>query len=252
MIQSESTAMADPLLEICVDDVAGLSAAIAGGADRIELCSALSVGGLSPSLGFMKLAADAPIPVHALIRPRPGNFHHDQTEVDVMKRDIEAAQRVGLAGVVIGASKAEGRLDQAALRALIAEAEGMDLTLHRAFDLAPDLIEAMETAVDLGFRHILTSGGQKTAEQGLDMLQALASAAGERISILPGGGVRAPLAARFLSIPGIRELHASCSRLPLDADPRLSDFGFIRPDSRETDADAVRALKQAMRAAVTV
>lgn len=238
--------MPDKLLEICVDDAAGLHAAIAGGADRIELCAALSVGGLTPSVGFMTLAAAAPIPVHALIRPRPGDFCHGPDEIDIMKQDIAAARAAGLAGVVIGASRADGRLDEEALRKLIAEADGMAVTLHRAFDLVPDLMEALETATGLGFRRILTSGGHKTGLEGIENLSLLAEAAGERLSIMPGGGVRPEYADRFLAIPGIYELHASCSKLPANTDLRLAEFGFIRPDSRETDVDAVRALKAVM------
>lgn len=235
-----------PMLEICVDDAAGLAAAVSGGADRIELCSALSVGGLTPSIGLMTLAARAPIPVHALIRPRPGDFHHGRDEVEIMKRDVAAAREAGLAGVVIGASLTDGRLDETALSALIAEADGVTLTLHRAFDLAPDLIEAMETAIGLGFHHILSSGGRRTALEGIETLAKLGEAAGDRISIMPGGGVRADVAAQLLALPGIRELHASCSRAPAACDPRLAEFGFIKPDSRETDEEAVRALKAVM------
>lgn len=240
--------MPERLLEICVDDAAGLAAAIAGGADRIELCSALSVGGLTPSAGFMRLAATAPIPVHALIRPRPGDFRHGPEEVDIMRRDIAMARDAGLAGVVIGASDEDGRLDEQALRALVAEADGMAMTLHRAFDLAPDLFEALETAIGLGIRRILTSGGRPTGLEGLENLAALAAKAGDRLSIMPGGGVRAECADRFLAIEGIFELHASCSKLPDSPDQRLAEFGFIRPDSRETDMEAVRALKAAMAA----
>lgn len=230
------------MLEVCVDDADGLAAAIAGGADRIELCSALGVGGLTPTRGFMALAAKSPIPVNAIIRPRIGGFAYSEDEISIMLSDIEAACEAGLAGVVIGASLPDGTLDRATLERLIKAAGTLDLTLHRAFDLVPDLDTAVETAIDLGFSRVLTSGGARHAEAGLPVLRRVASAGGGRISIMPGGGVRPGNAAAFLAISGIFELHASCSQ-PMAQNDDLVDFGFSPANARRTDVDTVRQMK---------
>ncbi|MGV3550727.1 copper homeostasis protein CutC [Rhizobium sp.] len=235
------------LLEICIDDLAGLEAAIEGGADRIELCSALALGGLTPSLGLMELAATFDIPCNAMIRPRAGDFVYSEEEIDIMLSDIAAARNAGLAGVVFGASLPDGRLDRMALQTLTRAAEGLDLTLHRAFDLVPDIAEAVEIAVKLGFSRILTSGGAKTAVEGIDGLQRAIAAAEGRISIMPGSGVSSDNAARFLAL-GVTELHASCS-VPVDASGgKVVDFGFQPESARRTDTTKVLALKQAMSA----
>lgn len=234
-----------PLLEICVDDVAGLEAAIVGGADRIELCSALGSGGLTPSRGFMAIAANAPIPVHALIRPRAGHFTYSKDEIAVMEADILAAREAGLAGVVIGATTMDAALDIDAIRRLINVAECLDLTLHRAIDVVADMEAALDLAIELGFSRVLTSGGARHAEEGLAVIKRLARHGAGCISIMPGGGVRPENAGLFLAVPEIRELHASCSQADMGQD-RLVELGFEDKSVRRTDADTVRRLKVSM------
>jgi len=232
------------LLEVCVDDIAGLEAAVIGGADRVELCSALPLGGLTPSVGLMEVAATFDIPANAMIRPRAGDFVYSEEEVDIMLADIEAARNAGLAGVVLGASLPDGRLDRFVLEVLAKAADGLDMTLHRAFDLVPDIREAVEIAVKLGFARILTSGTAKTVVEGFDGLrQAVVSAAG-RISIMPGSGV-SPANARELLTLGATELHASCSSPVAAVDGKILDFGFQSDSARRTDPEKVRALKAA-------
>lgn len=239
--------MTKVLLEVCVDDLAGLQAAIEGGADRIELCSALALGGLTPSLGLMELAATFDIPCNAMIRPRAGDFVFSEEEIEIMLADIAAARNAGLAGVALGASLPDGRLDRMVLQTLARAAEGLDLTLHRAFDLVPDIAEAVEVAVRLDFSRILTSGGARTALEGVDGIgQAMASAKG-RIAIMPGAGISAENAAQFRAL-GIAEFHASCSVALDGAGGRLLDFGFQSAGARRTDPDKVRALKAAVSA----
>lgn len=241
------TAKRPILLEVCIDDLAGLDAAIEGGADRIELCSALALGGLTPSLGLMEVAGTFDIPCNAMIRPRAGDFVYSEEEIDAMLADIEAARNAGLAGVVLGASLADGGLDRLVLETLAKAAQGLDLTLHRAFDLVPNIPEAVEIAVKLGFNRILTSGGARTGIEGLGGLgQAVATANG-RISIMPGSGISAANAAEFLAL-GIDELHASCSVPAEAAVGSLLDFGFQSDTARRTDASTVRALKRALSA----
>ncbi len=231
------------VLEICVDNAEGLFSAIEGGADRIELCSALSVGGLTPSRGFMELAGRQAIPVYAMIRPRPGDFVFSPEEIAIMKADIDAARGAGLAGVVLGATSVDSSLDVATLRSLCRHAAGLDLTLHRAFDVVSDMEEALEIAVALGFSRILTSGGCATALEGIERLARLVERAGSRISIMPGAGVRAESAERLLARLPVHELHASCSsRFTVD-DGHLVELNFAAREMLKTDAGLVRTLK---------
>jgi copper homeostasis protein len=234
------------ILEVCVDTVAGLDAAVAGGADRIELCSALALGGLTPSAGFMARTAGCGVPVMAMIRPRAGDFIWSEAELQVMEADIAAARAAGLAGVVLGASLADGRLDGAALARMVRAAAGMDLTLHRCFDLVPDMGAALEEAVALGFRRILTSGGEQTAAAGVGRIAAKIAQAAGRIGIMPGAGVTARNAGAFVAL-GARELHGSCSASVAVAGPGVA-FGFGPAVERRTDAATVRAVKRAMEA----
>lgn len=235
------------VLEVCVDEAAGLEAAIEGGADRIELCAALSDGGLTPSVGLMRLAAEAPVPVFAMIRPRDGGFQFSALEIEIMRADIDAAGESGLAGVVFGASSADNRLNEETLRTLVEQARNMGKTLHRAIDLTPDLPASVETAIALGFDRILTSGGKRTALQGLEGLKAMCAAAGGRISIMPGSGIRATNVTEILSELPVTEVHASCSVTEDVADPALRAFGFSGQTVRRTSAQCVADLKSTIR-----
>ena len=229
-------------LEVCVDDALGLAEAVAGGADRIELCAALALGGLTPSPGLMHIAATCGLPCHPMIRPRPGAFIFTAPEVAVMRADIQAARAAGLTGVVLGATLPDGRLDAAVLSDLIACAAGLDLTLHRAIDLAPDIDAAVQTAVALGFRRILTSGGAAMAHQGLPRLARMIAAAAGRLSIMPGSGVT-PATWPLLAALNVTEVHASCAAaVPGHPDP----FGFVTGTERRTDRARVQALKAAL------
>ncbi len=161
------------LLEVCVDSPAGFKAAVEGGADRIELCSSLSVGGLTPSPGFMAFAGKAARPSRAMIRPRVGSYVFSEDETDMMRRDIDAARAAGLAGVVIGANLVSGQLDEKTTARLAKHAAGLEMTLHRSVDLMPHPMEAVDVAIGLGFRTILTSGGQLKAPDGAEIVAAM-------------------------------------------------------------------------------
>lgn len=245
-----------PLLEVCVEDARGIAAAVAGGADRIELCSALVVGGLTPPASLVRLAAQPPIAVHMLARPRAGDFIYDATEQTLVADDIRTAADAGLDGVVIGASRADGRLDPACLSRWVALARTLgitrgrplSLTLHRAFDLTPDLPAALEEAAALGFDRILTSGGAPRAIDGAAMLSRLAAAAGDRIGVMAGSGVSPGNAAAILAT-GVREIHASCRSMPSAApNADLLRFGFVEAASQVTDPAIVAQLATMVRA----
>lgn len=194
----------------------------------------------------MAVAARAGVPVHALIRPRGGSFLYAPDEIAAMVCDIRQARRSGVQGVVIGAARADGRLDQDALAQLVAASEGMAVTLNRVFDLVPDRDEAMDLAIAMGIGRILTSGGAATAAEGAAEIGRLERRAAGRIGILPAGGISADNVASLLAGAPVAEVHASCSR-PAPATGPLSRLGFTDPGDRQTDRDAVTALKAALR-----
>jgi copper homeostasis protein len=233
-------------LEVCVDTCVGLEAAIAGGADRIELCAALALGGLTPSPGFMTLAAKSPVPVYAMVRPRIGDFVYSETEIGVMRRDIDAARAAGLAGVVLGANIRTGAMDEVALRTLSAHAFGLGTTLHRAIDLVPDILDAVDIAAEFKFERILSSGGRKTAMEGIDTLSAMIEHAGSRISIMPGSGVSYRSVERLISRLEIHEVHGSCSIDVSELDAKVLAFGFAPANSRQTSSAEVAALRRVL------
>lgn len=236
-------------LEVCVDTLEGAWIAAENGADRIELCSALSEGGLTPSLGVMTASAKLPVPVYAMIRPRRGGFAYSDIEKTAMLRDIETVENAGLAGIVIGAVDNHLALDLDFLRVALASTR-LPATLHRAIDTVHDYDQAVEDAIALGFERILTSGQADKAELGMERLLQATRIASGRISIMAGSGVNAANAARILKHTGIFELHASCSKpkgevpLPSSAETRL---GFVAASgTRDTDAGLVQALRHAM------
>ena len=238
--------MAKILLEVCVDDPAGLTEAITGGADRIELCAALALGGLTPTLGLMQLAAQSGALCYPIIRPRSGDFTYTVAEVEVMRADIRAARQAGLKGVVLGASHRDGRLNEAVLRVLLDEAAGLDTTLHRCIDLTPNKPEAVATAKALGFRRILTSGGALTAADGTETLAAMIQTAGQDLIIMPGSGISLESLPKLAHLP-LREIHASCSAALPSGGAALA-FGFQSGNERRTDRAKVAALKTALAA----
>lgn len=202
------------ILEACVDSVAGAKAAQEGGAGRLELCSALDVGGLTPSLGLQETVRDAvEIPVHVLIRPRPGDFCYTADEILAMQRDIVHARRAGAQGLVMGALTPEGHIDRAHLRSLLEAAgagEGQaTVTFHRAFDMVAAATPALETLIDLGVDRLLTAGRAPTAQLGIETLADLVEQAQGRIRIMAGGGLDAGHIAEVVRATGVQELHMS-------------------------------------------
>ena len=239
--------MADILLEVCVDNAAGLQAAVDGGADRIELCSALELGGLTPSFGLMKQAARMPLPVYAMIRPHAGEFLFKDNDLAIMLDDIAMAREAGLTGVVLGASLDDGQLDADLLSNLVDHSYGLGLTLHRAFDCTcPNFADALETAIELGFERILTSGGTTSAVAGMQVLERVFAQARGRISIMPGAGISAQNVGMLKARLPLKEVHGSCSNPVRKALGPAADLGFAREGQRETDAGLVRALKAAL------
>jgi copper homeostasis protein len=235
------------ILEVCVDDADGLLAAFSGGADRIELCSALDLGGLTPSHSLMQLAARLSIPTYAMVRPRAGDFVFSPADIDLMLSDIELIRTTGLAGVVLGASLADGHLDEEVLSHLAAHSKGLGMTLHRAFDLVPDFAEAVEFAVSTGFERILTSGGTPNALRGAESLRRAYDAAQGRISIMPGAGIKPDNIHDILAIAPFTEVHSSCSEYVPGPGGKASELGFAADSKRVTSTSKVAELKAIVR-----
>ncbi|QSB16631.1 copper homeostasis protein CutC [Natronosporangium hydrolyticum] len=202
-------------LEIATQDVEGVRVAQARGADRVELCQALPVGGLTPSQGLVEQAVALGVPVRALIRPRAGGYRYTATETATMVRDVATAVAAGAEGVVVGALTDDG-LDRAVLRALVHAAAGAPVIVHRCVDVllgqgwvAPAALVAQ--LLELGVAGMLTSGGAERAPDGRDTIAALAAAAAGRLEIVAGGGVR-PEHFAALARAGADTVHLSAGR----------------------------------------
>lgn len=225
-----------------------------GGATRVELCSALEIGGITPSAGLMREARKVnDIALHVLIRPRGGDFLYDEQEAECMVQDIITAKECGADGVVIGALTADGEIDTALCSRLTAAAQGMNITFHRAFDMCRDPYKALEEIIALGCNRILTSGQAATAEAGIETIKKLVALADGRISIMPGCGVNANNAAKIIDATGACEIHASARKSVGSAMRfRHSGVSMGNPENdefarKETDSNEVKAIVEAIR-----
>lgn len=201
------------ILEVCVDSLASARAAIAGGADRIELCSALAVGGLTPYVALLRqIRAESDIPVRCLIRPRGGDFLYEKEEIMMLADQMEALREAGANGFVIGCLTPEGDLDGKAMEPLLKAAEGAGLTLHRCIDVSRDPVKTYLDAKALGFDTVLTSGAAGSCTQGMDTIGKLLELRDEcqGPEVLIGGGVKANVIAAFKArYPKARAFHMS-------------------------------------------
>ena len=199
-------------LEIAVQDVPGARAAVAAGADRLELCVGLAAtGGLTPSIALIEaVVAAVPVGVHVLVRPRPGGFRYDDAELAVQVRDVGAAIGAGAAGVVVGALTWAGLVDEDALGRLVAAANGREVTFHRALDTVADIPAAVAALAGCGVHRVLTSGGADRTIDGLAGLAATVAAAAGRVQVMAGGGVR-PADIPAIVATGVAAVHLSAS-----------------------------------------
>jgi|ERR1700690_577225 copper homeostasis protein len=209
------------VLEIAVESLDAARAAERGGADRIELCTDLRSGGLTPAVKTMQLARTAlRIPIFSMIRPRAGNFVYTTEEFATMKREIRTAQESQMDGVVFGLLHADGNVDLERTKELVEIARPLPVTFHRAFDVSTDLWKSLEAVIASGAQRILTSGGAHSATEGSLILRSLVEAAGQRIVIMPGAGIRPDNFAAVRKETSAREFHSGLgSMLPYgDAD----------------------------------
>lgn len=241
------------LLEVCVDSLASARAAKQGGADRLEFCSALAVGGLTPYADLLRqIKAELDLPVRCLMRPRAGDFLYTRDELELLCRQIETLRSAGADGFVIGALTPEGALDLPAMRTLLDACGGAPVTLHRCIDVSRDLCATYRAAAALGIDTVLTSGGAESCRKGISQLAALLRLRDELDGpeVLIGAGVNAAVIDELrAALPGARAFHASCKTLlesgmtfrregvPMGL-PGLDEWHI-----QQTDADAVCAAK---------
>lgn len=237
------------LLECCVDSVESAVCAAQGGADRLELCANLIIGGTTPTPAlYEKIRESVEIPVHVLIRPRFGDFLYSPEEADLICREIAAFSRAGADGVVIGSLLPDGSLNTEQMKRFLDRAQGMSVTLHRAFDMCRDPFAALEQAQRLGVNTILTSGQAASCLEGISLLKQL-SAAKDAPVIMAGGGIGADAVRTLLSETGLRAFHMS-GKTVLDSGmayrnpavsmglPGMSEYQIWR-----TDPEAVRSVR---------
>lgn len=238
------------IFEICVDSIGGVRAAKAAGADRVELCADLLEGGITPSRGMIRQAKTVRgIRLNVMIRPRGGDFLFDDEEFETMRSDIETAKAEGADGVVVGLLTASAEVDVARTRELMALARPLSVTFHRAFDMTPDPFRALEKLIELGVDRVLTSGQEASVLEGLPLIAELIKRAGERIIVMPGGGITERNVERILAAAKPREIHfAALEPAPSGMRfrrPHVFMGGELRPqeyDRLDTSAASVRSV----------
>jgi copper homeostasis protein len=235
------------LVEVCIGSVADLELAVAAGADRVELCGALELGGLTPSIGLSEAVLVAsPLPVVVMLRPRAGGFHYDGHEFAAMQRDAERFLDLGASGLVFGILDQHGRVDSPRCRKLVQSAGTAQTIFHRAFDFVRDQRAALDALIDIGMTRVLTSGGKSTAVEGVAAIRQLNSLADARIQILPGGGINAGNVVETVRATDCNQVHIGAAirrndaSMPGDAGIELVDQRFTQgPAHRGVSGEAV-------------
>ena len=230
------------ILEVCVGSPEDAWLACESGADRIELNQSLELGGVTPSAGSIELAVSrCSCPVFIMIRPRGGGFHYGASEVDVMERDIRRYVDLGVAGFVFGALTEQCTIDESVCRRLITAAGGLECVFHRAFDLVADPEAALAELIDLGIARVLTSGQSPTAFEGAGRIARWREIVGDRLEILPGGGISADNVLELVRATGCSQVHGSFSRQRKDRAGTVCSSTFP-----VVDPEAVRAIRRVL------
>lgn len=228
------------LLEICCGSLEDTLEAEAGGAHRVELCSSLFFGGLTPSIGtIVEAKRRLTIPAVVMIRPRGGGFCYSEPEFAAMVADAEAAVAQNVAGLVFGVLTADGAIDRTRTRRLRDIAGSTDAVFHRAFDVTPDPFRAIDELVDLGLTRVLTSGQEDTVPEGLDLIKRLVDHAGDRIQVMPGGGIKPFNFDEVVSRTGCRQVHVAAFTTRRDDStqhrPGVTFGGSLQPSENSYD-----------------
>lgn len=197
------------VLEVCAYSLASCRLAAQAGAGRIELCADPLQGGTTPSHGLIQAALETGLPVFPIIRPRGGDFHYTEEEVEVMLRDLRVCRQLGCTGIVTGALRTDCTIDTELMARLAGAAGPMQVACHKAFDEVPDTAAALEALISMGYTRVLTSGLRPTALEGASLIRELVRQAGERITVMPGGGVRSTNLRELIEATGATEFHSS-------------------------------------------
>ncbi len=236
------------ILEVATFTPGSALVAAKAGADRIELCSGFSEGGLSPSTGTIQHVREKlEIPVHVMVRPRVGDFIYDAAEKEIILKDITFCKKLGIDGIVTGALNPSGKVDRNFMQKVMDTAGDMSVTFHRAFDLTRDLQESLETLIECGVSRVLTSGGKASVPDGMETIISLVSQASDRVVILPGGGITTGNVKNIIQRTGVREIHFSGKELvtsymepkegiSLTSHGQVSDYEWYESDSEKIEA----------------
>lgn len=241
------------VLEVCADSVASAVAAERGGAHRIELCANLVEGGVTPSPGLLAtVRSRLSVGVYVMIRPRGGDFLYSPEELEVMERDIQEARRLGADGFVLGMLNEDGCVDVEGTRRLVQRAHPLPVTFHRAIDMTPDPLAALEDVIATGARRILSSGGASNGIEGCAVLEQLQAASSHRIAIMAGGGLNPGNVKYLAEASGIEEFHASLRKV-LPSSSRFRKRGIAMGEAADgeylryaTPVEDVRAMVEAL------
>jgi len=231
-----------PDLELCAENYRAVKLAEKFGIKRIELCSALSVGGLTPGTGLVRQCADrGKVEIHTMIRHREGNFQYSRTEVGIMQKEVLAMKRAGATGVVFGCLDRHAQIDHRACEQLVNTARDLELeiTFHRAFDFCRQAFDAIDVLIETGFDRVLTSGQQNTALEGIELIRKLVSYASGRIQIMAGSGIN-PHNAKLLAATGVNALHFTAHK---PSGPTLDGMG----ETRRADTEKIRGIVEALK-----
>jgi copper homeostasis protein len=240
------------ICEICIDSVAGVTAAKEAGAARVELCASLIEGGITPSRGMIRAARRIDgIKLHVIIRARGGDFLFSDDEFAVMAADIETAKAEGADGVVIGQLMADGMIDEARTKVLMALARPMAVTFHRAFDMTPDPFAALETLIGLGVDRVLTSGQEASVLEGLPLITELVRRAGDRIIVMPGGGITARNVERIVAAARPKEIHFAALELEAGSMRFRREHVFMGGELRPPEYDRLTTSQAVIRSVMT-
>jgi copper homeostasis protein len=241
-------------LEVCISSLADAVAAVAGGADRLELNSALELGGLTPALSLIPLihgvvSSDSYVPLGVMLRPRPGGFCYDRHYLTQLFADLSQAQDQGADFVVIGLLTADGLIDERAIEKVVSRSE-LPVVFSRAFDLVPDPLHGLTQLINLGINRVMTSGQEANAIRGQALIKQLIAAADDQIEILPAGGIKPDNVQSLIAATGATQVHASLRKTKTDSSnqhrPQIH-FGVSTLDEstyRETDPEQVQEMRQ--------
>ncbi|ATB34972.1 copper homeostasis protein CutC [Cystobacter fuscus] len=231
--------MPKAILEVCSFNIQSCLISEKAGAWRVELCDNPTEGGTTPSHGAIKRTREKlSIKLYPLVRPRAGNYYYDEDEIAIIEQDIRVCRELGCDGISIGAQLLDGRLDKDLMKRFVELAGPMGVTCNRAFDATPDMFQALEDLIEVGCERVLTSGQASGAPEAGRVLGELVKAAGERIIIMPGAGIRSSNIGRLMEESGAREYHGSVRRPTANpmthGNPRVLDFGNVYlPDEQE-------------------